>query len=107
MRNLTLVSILLALVIGAVVWQKLLVTTAPDPLPLTADYERLLSGEDEDEEYPGECDAEVGQPSECESAMESSEEQGEMAEQRNGAHDTMMKSFDQKYDKYKDQVNGR
>ena len=33
MRNLTLVSILLALVIGAVVWQKLLVTTAPDPLP--------------------------------------------------------------------------
>lgn len=106
MRNLTLVSILLALVIGAVVWQKLLVTTAPDPLPQTADYERLLSGEDEDDEYPGECDAEDGQPSECESEMES-EEQGEMVQQRNSAHDSMMKSFDQKYDKYKDQVNGR
>ena len=106
MRNFSLISILLALAIGAIVWQKLIVRSAPDRLPEPAEYTTTLDDQGQVEEVTEDCVEQNEGASECESDVEIAE-QGEMVEQRSRAHDTMMKSFDKKYDKYKDQIKGQ
>jgi hypothetical protein len=106
MRNFSIISILLALAAAAFLWKNLLVNSAPDNLPDPTDYTTQSEYQDE-EVYGGtECDENEQESSECDSERVS-EELGEMQQQRGQAHDVMMKSFDQKYDKYRDQTNGR
>ena len=121
MRSLSLISLLIALAIGAVLWQKLLVKAAPEPTLTPAEYVRIFEGENPAIEYPGDCEQHATRTPDCDIYIEpdikseneqendgpETAEQGEMLQQRSNAHDTMMKSFDDKYDKYKDQVNGR
>lgn len=107
MRNITLISLLLALAAGAVLWQKLLVKNAPERVFEPAEYSSTLNeGEKSDEDYTAECEEKYAGASECDSSGEIAE-QDEMTEQRQRAHDTMMKSFDNKYDKYRDQLDGK
>ena len=105
MRTFSIISILLALAVAAILWQKLLVNTAPDQLPDPAEYSTMTDNQDE-EEYTSEGCNESDQESDCEPEPVSAE-QGEMEQQRQRGHDVMMKSFDEKYDKYKGQINGR
>ena len=110
MRSLTIISILLALGIGVFTWQKLLMNSAPRQIYEPAEYSPALGGVESEKDYLGECEDHKTRTPDCEIEIESdfkSEEQGEMVEQRSSSHDTMMKSFDGKYDKYKDQINGR
>ena len=110
MRSLTIISILLALAIGAFAWQKMLVKSTPRQIYEPAEYSPALGGVESDKDYLGECEEQQTRTPDCEIEIESdieSEEQGEMREQRSSSHDTMMKSFDDKYDQYKDQINGR
>jgi len=110
MRGLTIISIVLALAIGVYSWQKMLVKSTPRQVYQPAEYSPALGGVESDDDYLSECEDHKTRTPDCEIEIESdikSEEQGEMAEQRSSSHDTMMKSFDQKYDKYKDQINGR
>ena len=110
MRSLTIISILLALGIGVFTWQKLIVKSTPRQIYEPAEYSPALGGVESEKDYLGECEEQKTRTADCEFEIESdiqSEEQGEMVEQRSSSHDTMMKSFDQKYDQYKDQVNGR
>jgi len=105
MRNLSLISVLIALAVGAIVWQKLLLNSTAEPLAVPVENSTTLITEDDDD-YPGECGPRDGVASECGMETES-EEQAEMTDQQNSAHDTMMKSFDGKFDTYKDSINGR
>lgn len=106
MRNFSIISILLALAVAAILWQKLLVNSAPDQLPDPAEYSTMTDDQDE-EEYASEgCNENDQESSECEPEPVSAE-LGEMEQQRGQAHDVMMKSFDEKLDKYKGQINGR
>lgn len=110
MRSLTIISILLALGIGVFTWQKMLVNSAPRQIYEPAEYSPALGGVESEKDYLGECEDHKTRTPDCEIEIESgfeSEEQGEMAEQRGNSYDTMMKSFDGKYEKYKDQINGR
>ena len=110
MRSLTIISILLALGIGVFTLQKMLVNSAPRQIYEPAEYSPALGGVESEKDYLGECEDHKTRTPDCETEIESdfkSEEQGEMAEQRGNSYDTMMKSFDGKYDKYKDQINGR
>ena len=110
MRSLTIISILLALGIGGFTWQKLFVKNTPGQLYEPAEYSPALGGVESDDDYLSECEDHKTYTPDCEIEIESdikSEEQGEMAEQRSSSHDTMMKSFDDKHDKYQDQKNGR
>ena len=107
MRNITLISLLLALAAGAVLWQKLLVKNAPERVLQPAEHSSTLNeGEKSEEEYSGECEEQYAGASECDSSNDIAE-QDEMTEQRRRAHDTMMESFDNKYDKYRDQLDGK
>ncbi len=106
MRTFSIISILLALAVAAILWQQLLVNSAPDQLPDPAEYSTMTDNQDE-EEYASEgCNENDQESSECESEPVSAE-QGEMEQHRGQAHDVMMKSFDEKFDKYKGQINGR
>ena len=106
MRNFTLISILLALLGAGFLWQKLLVKPVPDRLPETSDYSLDQYDQTEEEYQSDECNEYNQEASECEPETVSSE-QNEMGQQRSQGHDVMMKSFDKKYDKYKDQINGQ
>jgi len=99
MRNFSLISILIALAIGGFAWQKMLVKSVPDP----ADYNTSSETLNEEQDIQPECDEYNQESPECQPEMESAE-QGEMEEQRSQGHDVMMKSFDSKYDKYKEQT---
>jgi hypothetical protein len=106
MRNISLISLLLALAAGAVLWQKLLVKSAPEREFEPAEYSSTLNDDERsDEDYTTGCEEQYAGTSECGSSDDDTE-QDEMTEQRRRAHDTMMKSFDSKYDKYRDQING-
>ncbi len=106
MRNLTLISLLLALAAGAVLWQKQLVKSAPEREFEPAEYSSTLNEDEQsDEDDTSGCEEQYAGTSECGSSDDNTE-QDEMAEQRRRAHDTMMKSFDSKYDKYRDQLDG-
>mgnify|MGYP001813239635 CR=1 FL=1 len=110
MRSLTIISILLALGIGVFTVQKMFMNSAPRQIYEPAEYSPALGGVESEKDYLGECEDHKTRTPDCEIEIESgfeSEEQGEMAEQRGNSYDTMMKSFDDKYDKYKDQINGR
>ena len=110
MRSLTIISILLALGIGVFTLQKMLVNSAPRQIYEPAEYSPALGGVESEIDYLGECEDHQTRTPDCEIEIESGfkpEEQGEMAEQRGNSYNTMMKSFDGKYDKYKDQINGR
>ena len=107
MRNITLISLLLALAAGAVLWQKLLVKNTPERLLEPAEYSSTINESEKSEEgSSGECEEPYAGASECDSSNENAE-QDEMTEQRRRAHDTMMKSFDNKSDKYRDQLDGK
>ena len=106
MRTFTIISILLALAVTAILWQKLLVNSTPDRFIDPADYSTMQEDQPEDENITDACsDADADTPG-CEPEMNTAE-QDEMGQQRGQAHDVMMKSFDKKYDKYQDQINGR
>ena len=103
MRNFSLISILIALAIGGFVWQKMLVKSVPDRMPDPADYSSTRETLKEEQDMPSECDEYNQDSAECQPEMESAE-QSEMEEQRRQGHDVMMKSFDNKYDKYRKQT---
>jgi hypothetical protein len=105
MRNFSIISILLALAVAAILWQKLLVKSAPDRLPDPAEYSTIQDDQSEEENMSEECESDQ-ESFECEPQMDTTE-QGEMEQQRQQGHDVMMKSFDEKLDKYKGQTNGR
>jgi len=103
MRNFSLISLLIALAIGGFVWQKMLVKSVPDRLPDPADYSTSSDTLYEEHDVQPECDEYNQDSPECQPEMESAE-QSEMEEQRRQGHDVMMKSFNSKYDKYKEQT---
>jgi hypothetical protein len=45
MRTFSIISILLALAVAAILWQKLLVNTAPDQLPDPAEYSTMTDNQ--------------------------------------------------------------
>lgn len=104
MRNFSLLSILLALVIGAVVWTKQLNNQSPSrlPDPVTFQFE---DNEEEGGEYLADCD-EQGYDEDCDAAASGSL-QTEMEDQRRRAYGTVMESFDEEYGKYREQTGGR
>ncbi|MCK5360269.1 MAG: hypothetical protein KAJ95_06555 [Gammaproteobacteria bacterium] len=107
MRIFTIISILLALAVTAILWQKLLVNST-DQLPDPADYSTVTDNQAEVEYVSDECNEDDQDSSECEPEPEQiSAEQNEMMQQRQQGHDVMMNSFDEKFDKYKGQINGR
>jgi len=105
MRNFSIISILLALTVAAILWQKVIVNSAPERLPDPADYTTMPDDQAE-EIMSDECNENDQQGFECEPEVDTTE-QGEMEQQRQRGHDVMMKSFDEKLDKYKGQINGR
>lgn len=106
MRNLSLVSILLALAIGAVVWQKQLKHQLPARLPEPAEHATEMDYRDSEDNLPGECDDAPENSDVCESTDDESV-QAEMEDQRKRAYGTIMKSFDDEYGKYRKQTGGR
>jgi len=104
MRNFSLISILIALAIGGILWQKTLVKSVPDRLPDPADYSSAIDDQNAVQNNSANCDETNQESPEC--APESAE-QSEMEEQRRQGRDVMMKSFDDKYDKYRKQIGGR
>ena len=106
MRTFSIISILLALAVAAILWQKLLVNSAPERLPEPAEYSTMTDDQGEEEYAPEGCNENDQESSDCEPESVTAE-QGEMEQQRERGHDVMMKSFDEKYDKYKGQINGR
>lgn len=106
MRNITLISLLLALAAGALLWQKLLVKSVPEREFEPAEHSSTSNDDEKsDEDYATGCEEQYAGASECGSSDDDTE-QDEMTEQRRRAHDTMMNSFDSKYDKYREQING-
>lgn len=104
MRNFSLLSILLALVIGAVVWTKQLDNQSPSRLPDPVTFQ-VLDSEEEGGGYPADCDEpEYGE--DCDTDVSESL-QTEMEDQRRRAYGTMMESFDKEYGKYREQTGGR
>lgn len=101
MRSFTLISILIALAIGGILWQKTLVNNAPDHLPNPG---TTLDDQNAVQNNPVNCDETNQESPECAPELT---EQSEMEEQRRQGRDVMMKSFDEKYDKYKKQIGGR
>lgn len=106
MRTFSIISILLALAVAAILWQKLLVNSTPERLPEPAESSTMTDGLGEEEYAPEGCNENDQESSECETEPVTAE-QAEMEQQREQGHDVMMKSFDEKYDKYKGQINGR
>ena len=104
MRNFSLLSILLALVIGAVVWTKQLNNQPPSrvPDPVTLQFE---DNEEEGDEYLADCD-EQGYDEDCDAGASGSL-QTEMEDQRRRAYGTVIESFDEEYGKYREQTGGR
>jgi hypothetical protein len=99
MRNFSLVSIILALAAGALIWQKLIVNSTPEPSQPASSYSSNQSDRNEGSAMSEESDA-------GDSGFESDEQQ-EMADQQSRSHDIMMKSFDKKYDQYREGINGQ
>ncbi|GMR06835.1 MAG: hypothetical protein BMS9Abin25_1465 [Gammaproteobacteria bacterium] len=106
MRNFSLISILIALVIGGFLWQKTLVKNAPDRLLDSVDYSTTLEKPNDAKNSPDDCDETNQESPECAPEVKSAE-QIEMENQNSRAYGTMMKSFDDKLDKYKQQIGGR
>ncbi len=103
MRNFSLISLLIALAIGGFVWQQMLVKSVPDRMPDPTDYSTTRETQSDKQDLQPECDEYNQDSAECQPEMESAE-QSEMEEQRRQGHDVMMKSFDNKYDKYRKQT---
>jgi len=106
MRNFSLISILIALALGGFLWQKTLVNTAPDHLPDPVDYRTAVDNQNDAQNTSVDCDETNQDSPECAPEVKSAE-QTEMEEQNRQGQDFMMKSFDDKYDKYKKQIGGR
>jgi hypothetical protein len=106
MRNFSLISILLALVIGAIAWQKLLDHNVPDRLPDPVQYTPDIGYQDGEQGQSENCVESSHDGQEC-SQGEEMTEQDELQEYQQRAYGTIMKSFDGEYDKYRDQANGR
>ncbi|GBE07640.1 hypothetical protein BMS3Bbin11_00814 [bacterium BMS3Bbin11] len=106
MRNFTLISLLIALAIGGILWQKTLVNNAPDHLLDSVDYKTTLEKLDDVKDSPDNCDESNQESPGCAPEVKSAE-QTEMENQNSRAYGTMMKSFDDKLDKYKKQIGGR
>jgi hypothetical protein len=106
MRNFSILSILIALAAVALLWNNLLVKSTPDRLPDPAAYTTPEVIQSEQEIETEDCNETEQAAAECDTGLDSAE-QGEMEQQRGQGHDVMMDSFNKKYDKYKDQVNGR
>jgi len=100
MRNFSLISIILALAAGALIWQKLIVNSTPERSPEPASY-TISPTTTADEQEDSSADGNAGG-----SGFESDEQQ-EMADQQTRSHDFMMESFDEKYDKYKESINSQ
>ncbi len=100
MRNFSLISILIALALGGYFWQKTMVSSMPDRFPDPADY-----SENRGQNETPECNEYNQDSPECQ-VDNTSAEQNELEEQRKQGHDVMMKSFNTKYDKYKQKIGG-
>jgi len=106
MRNFSLISILIALALGGFLWQKTLVNNAPDHVLDSVDYSTTLDRPDEVKISTDNCDESNQESPECAPEVKSAE-QTEMENLNSRAYGTMMKSFDDKLDKYKKQIGGR
>jgi|GEM_PF-1698581 len=106
MRNLSLISILLALAIGAVILQKQLKHQVPDRMPDPVELTPAVDYSDADQDSLEDCDESAMDLGECEPEGDTTV-QSEMEDQRKRAYGTIMKSFDDKYDKYREQTGGR
>lgn len=105
MRNFSLLSILLALVIGAVLLTRQLDTIPTKNAPPVMEFEEYRDTDlqvDDDTD----CDGHAGDENECQ-AEPSDSEHAEMEEQRKRAYGTIMDSFDKEYGKYREQTGGR
>lgn len=106
MRLLSLISILLALAIGAIAWQKLIDHNIQDRLPDPDGHTILLDDQHQGRNFSEECNENNPGSSACRPDVEATE-QGEMEIQRRRAYGTIIKSFDDKYSRYKDRIGGR
>ena len=106
MRNLSLISLLLALAIGAFLWQKQLKHQVPTRMPDPSEFAPAVDYTDSDNELEAGCDDGQLDLDECEQEREETV-QSEMEDQRKRAYGTIMKSFDDEYGKYREQTGGR
>jgi len=107
MRNISLVSIILALAIGAVAWQQMSRYILPgrsgDVTDIETHAERTVNGNGTTD---GECD-QMGDGTISCPDTEGLTEQEEVEQRRRDAYGDMMKSFDTEMDRYRRQTGGR
>jgi len=106
MRNFSIISILIALAAGGLLWQKLLVKSVPVPMPVPVVYS---APEDEQSDLSNDtvvCDEDNLESPEC-SPNTSTAEQDEMAQQNRQGQAIMMDSYNEKLEKYNKQIGGQ
>ena len=106
MRNFSLISILLALAIGAFLWQKQFKHQVPSRMPDPVELAPAVDYRGSENELADECEDTSVDSDECEPEREETV-QSEMEDQRKRAYGTIMKSFDDEYGKYREQTGGR
>lgn len=105
MRNFSLISVLLALVIGAVLWTRQLDNVPTKSVPPVIEFEEHRD-EDISMDHYAACDENDTDSSDCQ-AESSDSEHAELEDQRKRAYGTIMDSFDSEYGKYREQTGGR
>jgi hypothetical protein len=106
MRNFSLISILLALAIGAFIWQKQFKHQVPTRMPDPVELAPAVDYRGSEYEIAEDCEDAQFDSDECEPGREETV-QSEMEDQRKRAYGTIMKSFDDEYGKYREQTGGR
>jgi len=106
MRNLSIISILIALAAGGVLWQKTLVKSTSDIVPKPVEYSVPADDQSDFSNNADNCDGNDQESSECAPDMNSAE-QDEMEQQNQQGQAIMMDSYNEKLEKYNKQIGGR
>ncbi len=106
MRNFSIISILIALAAGGVLWQKTLVKSTSDIVPKPVVYSTPVEDQDDISNADENCDENNQESPECVTDMNTAE-QSEMEEQGRRSQEVMMKSYNEKLEKYNKQIGGR
>lgn len=106
MRNFSILSILIALAAGGVLWQKTLVKSTTDVMPKPVVYSEPADDQSNVTSNTIDCDEDNQDLSECAPDMNSAE-QDEMEQQNQQGQAIMMKSYNEKLEKYNKQIGGQ
>lgn len=106
MRNFSIISVLIALAAGGILWQKTLVKSTTDVMPKPVVYSEPADDQNNITGNTDNCYEDNQGSSECGSDTISAE-QNEMELQNQRGQAIMMKSYNEKLEKYNKQIGGQ